>query len=198
MTKQEILIVESIAIQNIPIDEIAYEKVTYLLKKCVDNGGKIVTSGIGKAGQVAHNLSTTFCSTGCPSVFLHPTEAAHGDLGILRKNDILLFFSNSGETEELVELYYLAKELIPSIFMILVTRNPTICLAEKAILVLHTGYTVEVCPLGLTPTTSTTVMSVIGDILVSELMQMRGFTAEDYYKRHHGGYLGKQSKNLIR
>ena len=158
--------------------------------------GKLVTSGMGKAGQIAMNIATTFCSTGIPSVFLHPSEAQHGDLGILQENDLLLLISNSGKTREIVELTNLAARLQPDMKRIVITGNPDSPLAQTADVCLPTGHPEEVCLLGMTPTTSTTVMTVIGDILVVETMRQTGFTIEEYSKRHHGGYLGERSREL--
>ena len=158
--------------------------------------GKLVTSGMGKAGQIAMNIATTFCSTGIPSVFLHPSEAQHGDLGILQENDLLLLISNSGKTREIVELTQLAHNLNPELKFIVITGNPDSPLAHESDVCLSTGKPQEVCALGMTPTTSTTAMTVIGDILVVQTMKETGFTIEDYSKRHHGGYLGEKSRSL--
>ena len=158
--------------------------------------GKLVTSGMGKAGQIAMNIATTFCSTGIPSVFLHPSEAQHGDLGILQENDLLLLISNSGKTREIVELTQLAHNLNPDLKFIVITGNPDSPLAHESDVCLSTGKPKEVCALGMTPTTSTTVMTVIGDILVVQVMKQTGFTIGDYSKRHHGGYLGEKSRKL--
>lgn len=146
---------------------------------------------MGKAGQIAMNIATTFCSTGIPSVFLHPSEAQHGDLGILQKNDLLLLISNSGKTREIVELTRLAHNLDPELKFIVITGNPDSPLANESNVCLSTGKPAEVCTLGMTPTTSTTAMTVIGDILVVQTMKKTGFTIEEYSKRHHGGYLGE-------
>ena len=174
-----------------------YEKAVNLIVEQVhEKGGKLVTSGMGKAGQIAMNIATTFCSTGIPSVFLHPSEAQHGDLGILQKNDLLLLISNSGKTREIVELTELAARLNPELKKIVITGNPDSPLAEAADICLATGHPDEVCLLGMTPTTSTTVMTVIGDILVVETMRKTSFTIEEYSKRHHGGYLGERSRAL--
>lgn len=151
---------------------------------------------MGKAGQIAMNIATTFCSTGIPSVFLHPSEAQHGDLGVIQDNDIMLLISNSGKTREIVELTTLTHKLNPNIKYIVITGNPDSPLANEADICLFTGHPNEVCILGLTPTTSTTVMTVIGDILVVETMKKTKFTVEDYSKRHHGGYLGQKSRSL--
>ncbi|MDR0682115.1 MAG: SIS domain-containing protein [Dysgonamonadaceae bacterium] len=182
------------AIQNIPITE-DYEQATDLIIEQVHTKkGKLVTSGMGKAGQIASNMATTFSSTGTTACFLHPSEAQHGDLGILRENDIMLLISNSGKTREIIELIGLARNLIPDIKFIVITGNPESSLAKSANVCLFTGNPQEVCILGLTPTTSTTAMTVIGDLLVVETMKKINFTASDYAKRHHGGYLGTVSR----
>ncbi|MDE6399416.1 MAG: SIS domain-containing protein, partial [Muribaculaceae bacterium] len=160
-------------------------------------GGKLVTSGMGKAGQIAMNIATTFCSTGTPAVFLHPSEAQHGDLGILQKNDVLLLLSNSGKTREILELIDLAKVLYPELPFIVITGDASSPLAMAADVALSTGGKPEVCPLGMTPTTSTTMMTVMGDLLVVATMEAIGFSVEEYAKRHHGGYLGHKSKCQI-
>ncbi len=148
----------------------------------------------GKAGQIAMNIATTFCSTGVPAVFLHPSEAQHGDLGIIQPGDLMLLISNSGKTREILELIMLARHLSPDLQFIVITSNPDSPLAQEADVRLFTGAPAEVCPLGLTPTTSTTVMTVIGDALVVNVMQESDFTKQEYAKRHHGGYLGTVSR----
>ena len=192
---RRIIEAESNAIKNIPVSD-QYEKaVNAIVERVHVRHGKLVTSGMGKAGQIAMNIATTFCSTGIPAVNLHPSEAQHGDLGVLQPNDILLLISNSGKTREIVELIPLAKALYSDLPIIVITGNPNSLLAEEADIVLATGGSPEVCPLGLTPTTSTTVMTVIGDILVVNVMNATGFSRADYAKRHHGGYLGHLSRN---
>lgn len=189
---------ESEAILNIPISD-TYEKVISAIIHHVKNlNGKLITSGMGKAGQIANNIATTFCSTGSPAVFLHPSEAQHGDLGVIQNNDILLVISNSGKTREIIELRELAKNLVPEIPFILITGNPESELSAKADYCLFTGNPKEVCTLGLTPTTSTTGMTVIGDILVVGVMKAINFSSEDYAKRHHGGYLGDKSRDMTK
>ena len=193
---KEIVKKEADALLNIPLTE-AYDKATDLIAEYVHKKkGKLVTSGMGKAGQIASHIATTFSSTGTPACFLHPSEAQHGDLGILRENDIMLLISNSGKTREIVELIELAHRLIPDIKFIVITSDPESPLAKGADVCLLTGNPKEVCPLGLTPTTSTTVMTVIGDLLVVNTMKKINFTASDYAKRHHGGYLGKVSRSM--
>lgn len=192
----ELLRREAQAVLDIPVTD-AYEKaVALIIEQVHHKKGKLVTSGMGKAGQIAMNIATTFCSTGTPAVFLHPSEAQHGDLGILQENDLLLLISNSGKTREIIELTALAEGLNPTLKKIVITGNPDSPLAEAADICIATGHPAEVCPLGMTPTTSTTVMTVIGDILVVETMKRTGFTIEDYSKRHHGGYLGERSREL--
>jgi arabinose-5-phosphate isomerase len=196
---KEIIAKEVQAIQNIPLTENYNEAVSLIIEQIHHKRGKLVCSGMGKAGQLASNMATTFCSTGTTACFLHPSEAQHGDLGILRENDLMLLISNSGKTREIIELLSLARNLIPDIKFIVITSDAQSPLAESADVCLLTGNPKEVCTLGLTPTTSTTVMTVIGDLLVVETMKRIEFTVSDYAKRHHGGYLGaisrKQSGN---
>lgn len=191
---REILAAESRAIMTIPVTD-AYDRAVELIIEYVHRrGGKLVTSGMGKAGQIAMNISTTFASTGTPAVNLHPSEAQHGDLGILQPNDVLLLVSNSGKTSEIIELIKLAHGLFPKMPLIVITGNADSPLAKLADAVLVTGDAPEVCPLGLTPTTSTTMMTVIGDVLVVNTMRLTGFSRTDYALRHHGGYLGTVSR----
>jgi arabinose-5-phosphate isomerase len=185
---------EAQAILNIPVSDNFEKAVDLIFEHVHIKQGKLVASGMGKAGQIALNMSTTFSSTGTPSVFMHPSEAQHGDLGMIQKNDVLLLISNSAKTREVLELVELSNHLYPGIPFVLITGNPDGELARKANVTLNTGNPKEVCILGLTPTTSTTTMTVIGDILVVLLMKKVGFNYEDYAKRHHGGYLGQKSR----
>ena len=180
---QNLLRKEAEAILNIPLTDSFVEAVNLIVEQVHVRKGKLVTSGMGKAGQIALNIATTFCSTGIPAVFLHPSEAQHGDLGILQENDLLLLISNSGKTREIVELTALSHNLNPEVKTIVITGNPDSPLAKEA----------DVC---LSTTTSTTVMTVIGDILVVETMKRTKYTIDDYAKRHHGGYLGKKSREI--
>lgn len=193
---KEIFNAEATAIKNIPVSVYFQEAVDIIHRQVHTMNGKLVTSGMGKAGQIAHNIATTFSSTGTPAAFLHPSEAQHGDLGILQKNDVLLVISNSGKTREILELIELKNNIYPEIPLIVITGNEKSTLAQKANCFILTGAPAEVCPLGLTPTTSTTVMTVIGDALVVLLMEKIGFNATDYAKRHHGGYLGMKSREI--
>ena len=189
----DILRREAEAISNIPVSDGYAQAVELIVEHVNRRGGKLITSGMGKAGQIAMNIATTFCSTGTPATFLHPSEAQHGDLGIMQKNDLLLLLSNSGKTREIVELVDLARVLNPDVPIIVITGDPDSLLAKRGNVALFTGGAPEVCPLGLTPTTSTTEMTVMGDVLVVATMKAIGFTREEYAKRHHGGYLGYKS-----
>lgn len=194
---KDIIAREAQAILDIPIGN-EYEKaVDLIVHQTHELNGKLITSGMGKAGQIAMNMATTFSSTGTPAVFLHPSEAQHGDLGVLQKNDLFLLISNSGKTREILELIDLSRNLDPKLNFIAITGNPESQLVKEVNICLTTGSPKEVCALGLAPTTSTTVMTVIGDILVVETMKRIGFTVEDFNKRHHGGYLGQRSKRLL-
>jgi arabinose-5-phosphate isomerase len=194
---KELLKKESQAIENIPVDESFREAIEIIYQKVHKKKGKLISSGMGKAGQIAQNIATTFSSTGTPAVFLHPSDAQHGDLGVVQENDVLLLISNSGKTREIIEIVSLSRKLY-DLPIIVITGNPKGELVDQANVILQTGNPAEVCPLGLTPTTSTTTMTVIGDILVVLMMEKIGFTASDYAKRHHGGYLGWKSRNSIK
>lgn len=191
---REILKHEADSIMNLPVTDDYTHAIDLIVEQVHHKGGKLVTSGMGKAGQIAMNIATTFSSTGTPAVFLHPSEAQHGDLGILQPNDVMLLISNSGKTNEIVDLVTLARGLRPDMKFIVITGGKESQLAKSTDICLYTGNPKEVCPLGLTPTTSTTMMTVIGDILVVGTMTAIGYTSEQYAKRHHGGYLGKKSR----
>ena len=189
---------EAEAISNIPATDDFEKAVELLYKKVHKEGGRVIASGMGKAGQIADNIATTLSSTGTPALFLHPSEAQHGDLGLICENDVLLLVSNSGKTREILELVYLAHNLFQNIPVIVITGNPEGELPSIADVTIYTGNPKEVCTLGLTPTTSTTTMTVIGDVLVVLLMKKIGFSHADYAKRHHGGYLGMISRNATK
>ena len=191
---REIVDAESRALQGIPVTDDYERAVTLIVEQVRHLGGKLVTAGMGKCGQIAENIATTFSSTGIPAVFLHPAEAQHGDLGVLQEHDVMLLLSNSGRTSEILALVQLAKELLPALKIIVITGNSDSPLAALADVCLWTGGAPEVCPLGLTPTTSTTTMTVMGDVLVVTTMLVTGFTKQDYALRHHGGYLGRKSR----
>ena len=182
------------AIQNIPIDSSLYDAVDIIFDQVHNESGKVVVSGIGKAGQIGVNIATTLSSTGTPAVFLHPSEAQHGNLGLVQPNDVLILISNSGKTREIIELEGLAKKMYCHMKVINLTGNPVSELAKLSDVILYTGKTEEICPLGLTPTTSSTVMTVIGHALVVLLMEKIDFTKDEYAKRHHGGYIGNKAR----
>jgi arabinose-5-phosphate isomerase len=186
---KEILTLESEAIRNIPLDNNLLKAVD-LIVACK---GKVVASGMGKAGIIAKKISSTLSSTGTPSIFLHPGEAQHGDLGMLSKEDILLVLSNSGKTRELVELVDLSNRLFnDKVHVIAITANFESDLAKISDAVLSIGNVAEACSLGMAPTTSTTAMLALGDVLCMLVMEEIQFTKEEFLKRHHGGYLGTQ------
>jgi len=186
---------EAEAVQNIPVSDSFIKAVDLIYQKVHVEGGKVIASGMGKAGQIAENIATTLSSTGTPAVYLHPSEAQHGDLGVIRENDLLIVLSNSGKTREIIELVELTHNLYEKVPLIVITGNPEGELPKIAEVSIFTGNPKEVCALGLTPTTSTTAMTVIGDILVVLEMKKIGFSHADYAKRHHGGYLGQKSRS---
>ena len=185
---------EAEAIHNIPVDDNFEKAVEIIYKQVHVKGGKLIVSGMGKAGQIAQNIATTFSSTGTPALFLHPSDAQHGDLGVLAQNDVILLISNSGKTREIIELIELAENLYPEVPFIVITGNCKSEISKKSAACIFTGNPSEVCPLGLTPSTSTTVMTVIGDALMVLMMKKINFSSADYAKRHHGGYLGDKSR----
>ncbi len=157
--------------------------------KVLDNGGKIVLSGVGKSGHVGHKIAATLASTGSPAVFMHPVEAMHGDLGILQKNDILIALSYSGETEELLEILPSAKRMDVPIASI--TGEPNSKLAKWSDIVIAMTVSKEACPFNLAPTTTTTALIALGDALAMTLMDIRKFKPEDYSRLHPAGAIGK-------
>ncbi len=150
--------------------------------------GSVILTGIGKAGIIGQKISATMASVGTPSHFLHPAEAIHGDLGKLRKNDILLVLSYGGETDEVIRLINLVKQL--EIKMIAITGNDQSRLAVHSDVVLCMGNLDEACPLGVAPSVSTTCMLAVGDALALTVMKARKFSVEDYARFHPGGSLG--------
>ncbi len=191
---QALIAKEVEAIQNIPIDGIIQNAIEIIYEQVHVKHGKVVVSGMGKAGQIGVNIATTLASTGTPAIFLHPSESQHGDLGMVQENDILLLISNSGKTREIIELEHLVKRIYPEIKIIGLTGNPEGELANFSDVTLLTGNPKEICPLGLAPTTSTTVMTVVGDVLVVLMEEKIGFTKEQYALRHHSGYLGSKAR----
>jgi len=184
-----ILTAEATAIAAVAVDQ-TFAKAIDLLAACT---GKVVATGMGKAGYIAHKFSATLCSTGTPAVFVHPGEAAHGDLGLIAGGDCIVAFSTSGKTREVLELIEFSRHL-GSEKVIGVTSHSESELRPLCDVVLDMGEIVEPCPLGLTPTASIAVMSAIGDALALVLMEHKGITKRDYGLRHHGGYLGAKAR----
>jgi arabinose-5-phosphate isomerase len=150
--------------------------------------GKVIVSGVGKSGLIAHKLAATLTSTGTPAVFLHPTDALHGDAGLFTPGDAALFISKSGGSEELLALLqYLERHGIPLV-SIIATRQSA--LAARSQVTLLTGPAREACPMDLTPTTSITLAQVMGDCLAVALLERRGFRADDFRFLHPGGVIG--------
>lgn len=152
--------------------------------------GRLVITGMGKPGFIAQKISATLSSTGTPSLFLHPAEALHGDLGRVMKSDVVVAFSNSGQTEEIIKLLPVIKKI--GARLIAVTGNPKSALAANSDVVLDVSVKKEACPLNLAPTASTTAMLAMGDALALALQEMKGFRAQDFALYHPGGSLGKK------
>jgi len=164
-----------------------FQRACELLLACK---GRIVVTGMGKSGHIGKKLASTFSSTGSPAFFMHPGEASHGDLGMITRQDIVVAISHSGNTHELVTLLPLLKRL--EVPLISLSGNQESTLANAADVSLDVSIKQEACPLGLAPTTSTTVALVMGDALAIALLQARGFSAEDFALSHPGGTLGKR------
>lgn len=165
----------------------AFVRAVHRLEAC---SGNVVVTGIGKAGLVARKISATLASTGTPSHFLHPTEAMHGDLGVLRGDDLLLALSQSGETEEITRL--IPHVRVRGIPIVAITGRAESTLGRAADVVVTSGPVREACELGLAPSTSTSVLLALGDSLALVTSALRAFTAEDFHARHPGGSLGRQ------
>lgn len=151
--------------------------------------GKIIVTGMGKAGNVGAKIAATLRSTGSPAAFLHPGEALHGDMGMVRENDVLLALSNSGETEEVLGVAEYCKA--NAIEIVAITSKPESTLAGMAKMALILPSVPEGCPIGRAPMSSATMMMVLGDAMAGRMMEMRDFTDADFLKLHHGGYLGR-------
>lgn len=164
-----------------------FARVVSLILKC---RGKVVCTGMGKAGIIAQKVSATLASTGTPSIFLQAAEARHGDLGRISKPDVLLAFSNSGTTEEVVDLVPFVKRIGATIVVVTASKNSV--LGKLADYVIEIGQISEPCPLKLAPTASTTAMLAIGDAVALSLLKLRGWTEEDFARLHPGGALGKK------
>jgi len=158
-----------------------------LMRAC---GGKVVVTGLGKSGLICQKIAATLASTGTPSFFLHSGDAVHGDLGMVRADDVIIAVSNSGETDEILKLLPLFK--LHGIKLIVMTGNPDSTLAKAGDVVLNVRVQEEACPLGLAPTASTTAALAMGDALAVVLLEEKGFKEDDFALRHPGGTLGRR------
>ena len=157
---------------------------------CLECDGKLIVMGLGKSGHIADKIAATLSSTGTPSYFIHPSEAIHGDIGMIDEKDIVLIFSYSGETEEIISLIpYLKKKEIK---IIAFTGNIDSKLSSESDIHIHVPVDEEACPMNLAPTASTTTALAVGDAFAVALLERKGFTKEDFAKSHPGGSLGKQ------
>ncbi len=186
---ESVLKAEANAINSIEVTE-EFVKAVSVMQGCT---GKIITTGIGKAGHIANKFAATLCSTASQAQFLHPAEAAHGDLGAVSPGDILIAFSTSGKSREVIEILELSRHLgIETVIGI--TSHPDSELRKYSDVVIDMGEIEEACPLGLTPTSSMAVMLAISDALALALMEQNKISREDYGLRHHGGYLGRAAR----
>jgi arabinose-5-phosphate isomerase len=186
----EILAAEAAAIAAVRVTP-EFERAVVTLR---DSPGKVLSTGMGKAGHVARKFASTLCSTGTPAVYIHPGEAAHGDLGLIGPADCIVAFSTSGKTREVLEMLELGRHLGLKT-VIGVTSHPDSELRRLSDIVVDMGVVEEPCPHGLTPTASTAVMLAISDALALALMEIKGFTKDDFGLRHHGGYLGRAARD---
>ena len=166
-----------------------------LCEDVLEMNGKLILMGIGKSGHVSQKVAATLSSTGTPSFFIHPTEAAHGDMGMIGKEDIILMFSNSGETQEIISILPALKRV--SRKLIAVTGNATSSIAKASDDHIEIKTSEEACTLDLAPTSSTTAAMAFGDALAVTLLQAKGFTKDDFAKSHPAGKLGKALTLLV-
>jgi len=185
---REVLATEAQAILS--LTERMDETLVQACQQILDIKGHLIVLGMGKSGHIGHKIAATLASTGTPAFFVHPAEASHGDLGMIKSDDLILAISNSGETEELLKLLPVIKRL--DVGLIAMTGNPESSLARHADVHLDTSVDQEACPLGLAPTASTSAQLAYGDALAIALLDARGFTADDFARSHPGGKLGKQ------
>ena len=163
---------------------------TTLCEKVISSKGKFVIMGVGKSGHIAQKISATLSSTGTPSIFIHPTEAAHGDMGLIDKKDIVLLISNSGETDEIIHILTSLKRHAKEITSL--TSNNSSTIAQSADIKIELKSKKEACPLDLAPTSSTTNALAFGDALAIALLEAKGFTKNDFASSHPAGKLGKK------
>ena len=186
---QAVIAAEAEAIAGINVTE-DYVAAVVMLERC---RGKVITTGIGKAGHIARKFAATLCSTATPAIFVHPAEAAHGDLGLVDRNDLMIAFSTSGKSAEVLEIMELSRHLGVT-GIVGVTSHPDSELRNLSDIVLDMGVIDEACPLNLTPSSSIAVMLAISDAVALALMEAKDVTRQDWGKRHHGGYLGRTAR----
>ncbi len=189
---KEVLRIESEAIESL-VEKVSDDFIdaVHMIDACK---GRIVVTGMGKPGIIGRKISATLASVGTPSLFLHPAEAIHGDLGMVTKEDVILALSNSGETDEIIRLLSFIKDT--GTRLISFTGNTRSTLAKHSDIALDTGVKEEACPLGLAPTASSTAMLAMGDALALAVAEKKGFKADDYARYHPGGSLGKRLKKV--
>ena len=185
---KEVIKLQSESIRNLV--ELVDENFETAINLILDSKGRVVVTGIGKSAIIANKIVATLNSTGTPSIFMHAADAIHGDLGIIKKDDVIICISKSGNTPEIMDL-------VPFLKM---TKNPLIAitgdtnssLAKNSSVVLNSHVDIEICPNNLAPTNSTTAQLVIGDAIAATLVKIKGFTSNDFAKFHPGGSLGKK------
>jgi arabinose-5-phosphate isomerase len=187
-TVKEVLEEEAQAIIKL-IEDVNHE-VSQIIDLILECKGRIIVTGVGKSGIIGRKITATFASTGTPSFFLHPAEGLHGDLGMVTHSDVVLALSNSGESEEVIKMIPSIKRIGAKLIAFVGNANST--LANKADNILCIGKVKEACPLGLTPTTSTTLMLSLGDAIAVALLKARNFSSENFAVFHPGGSLGKR------
>ena len=190
---KKVLDIESIAIAKLK-DQLD-DSFDIACQLCLDCTGKIIVMGIGKSGHIADKLAATLASTGTPSFFVHPGEASHGDLGMISKSDIVMALSNSGKTEEIVNLLPILKNM--GIKIIAMTGDDNSTIATASDVHIDVGVEEEACPMNLSPTASTTAALAMGDAIAVALLEKRGFSVEDFAKSHPGGSIGKKLLLLV-
>jgi arabinose-5-phosphate isomerase len=185
---REVLMIEAREVEALAqrLDD-SFTRAIDLILQC---HGRVVVSGMGKSGHIGSKIAATLASTGTPAFFMHPAEASHGDLGMITKDDVVIALSNSGESDELLAILPLLKRMGAK--LISMTGNPKSTLAKQADVHLDAHVSQEACPLGLSPTASTTATLALGDALAVTLLDQRGFSADDFARSHPGGNLGRR------
>ncbi|HEX5538424.1 MAG TPA: KpsF/GutQ family sugar-phosphate isomerase [Methylophilaceae bacterium] len=185
---REVLLIEAREVEALAqrLDD-SFTRAVALILQC---RGRVVVSGMGKSGHIGCKIAATLASTGTPAFFMHPAEASHGDLGMITADDVVIALSNSGESDELLAILPLLKRMGAK--LISITGNAKSTLARQADVQLDAGVSQEACPLGLSPTASTTAALALGDALAVAALEQRGFSIEDFARSHPGGNLGRR------